>query len=64
MVFDNAVILAGSSVEAVADAQHRGDQGAGEFVTDLDGQLDGLGAEGRPRQVAVTWKWTRVCQLI
>lgn len=55
VVFSDAVILAGSSVEAVADAQDRGEQGAGELVADCDGQLDRLRGEGSPCQEAVTW---------
>lgn len=55
MVLSDAVVLAGSSVEAVADAQDGGEQGAGELVTDFDGQLDRLRGEGRPCQQAVTW---------
>lgn len=55
VVFNDAVILTGSSIEAVADAQDGGEQGAGELVTDLDGQLDRLGADGSPSQGAVTW---------
>lgn len=53
MVFGDAVVLAGASVEAVADAQDGGEQGAGELVTDHDGQLDRLRGQGRPRQQAV-----------
>lgn len=55
VVFSDAVILAGPSVEAVADAQDGGEQGAGALVTDFDGQLDGLCGQGRPCQEAVTW---------
>lgn len=53
VVFGDAVVLAGASVEAVADAQDGGEQGAGELVTDHDGQLDRLRGQGRPRQQAV-----------
>lgn len=55
VVFNDAVILTCSSVDAVADAQDRGEQGAGKVVTDLNGQLDRLGAEGSPCQGAFTW---------
>lgn len=55
VVFGNAVILAGSSVEAAANTQDRTEQGAGELVADPDSQLHRLGAEGSPRQVAITW---------
>lgn len=44
MVFSDAVILARSSVEAVADTQDGSEEGAGQFVTDLDAQLHRLGA--------------------
>lgn len=43
MVFSDAVILARSSVEAVADTQDGSEEGAAQFVTDLDAQLDRLG---------------------
>lgn len=43
MVFSDAVILAHSSVEAVADTQDGSEEGAAQFVTDLDAQLDRLG---------------------
>lgn len=55
VVFSDAVILAGSSVEAVANTQDGGEQGTGELVTNLDGQLDRLGSERRPCQVTITW---------
>lgn len=55
VVCNDAVILARSSVEAVADLQDGGEQGAGELVTDLDDQLDRLDAERSPCQRAVTW---------
>lgn len=55
VVFSDAVILAGSTIEAVADAQYRGEQGTGELVTDFDCQLDRLCGEGRPCQEAITW---------
>lgn len=55
VVFCHAVILAGSSVEAVADTQDGVEQGARELITHPDCQLDGLHAEERPRQQAVTW---------
>lgn len=55
MVFSNAVILAGSSVEAVAHVQDGGEQGAGELITDFDGQLDRLRGEKSPCQEAVNW---------
>lgn len=55
VVFCNAVILTGSSVEAVADTQDGIEQGARELITHPDCQLDGLRAEERPRQQAITW---------
>ena len=55
MVFGDAVVLAGSSIEAVANTQSGREQGASQFITDLYGELDGLDAEGSPSQVAVTW---------
>lgn len=54
MVFCHAVILTGSSIEAVADTQDGIEQGARELITHPDCQLDGLCAEERPRQQAIT----------
>ena len=58
MVFRDAAILAGPSVEAVADAQDGGEQRAGEPVTEFDGQCDRLCAEEGPCQEPVTWSGT------
>lgn len=62
VVFCDAVVLAGSSVEAVADTQDGGEQGACELIAHSDGQLHRLRDEQRPCQEAVTWsrKVTRV----
>lgn len=54
-VFSDTLILAGPSVKAVANVQDGGEQGAGEPVTDSDGQLDWLCGEGHPGQEAVPW---------
>lgn len=52
VVFSDAVVLARSSVEAVADAKDGGEQRAGDLVTDFDGQFDRLCGEQCPRQEA------------
>lgn len=54
MALGDAVVLAGPPVEAAADPEDGGEQGAGELVADSHRQLDGRRAEGRPRQVAIT----------
>ena len=40
VVFHDAVILTGSSIEAVADPQDGSEQGTRELISDFDGQLD------------------------
>lgn len=49
VVLHHTVVLAGSSVLAVADAQDGTKQGAAGLVAHLDCQLDRLHAEERPR---------------
>lgn len=56
VVVSDAVVQAGPSVEAVADVQDGGEQGAGELVADFNGQLDRLCGQRRPCQDAVTWR--------
>lgn len=49
MVFIDALVQTGAPVEAAADAQDGGEEGAGsQTVTDLYGQLDRLRAERHP----------------
>lgn len=54
VAFGDAVILAGAPVEAVADVQDGGEQGAADLIADFDGQLDRLCGEERPCEETVT----------
>lgn len=54
VVFSNAVILAGSSVQAVTHSCDGSEQRAGEPVAHSDGQLDRLDGEDGPCQEALT----------
>lgn len=53
VVFSNAVILAGPSVQAVTHSNDGSEQRAGELVAHSDGQLDRLDGEDGPRQEAL-----------
>lgn len=55
VVLHHAVVLAASSVQAVADAQDGAEQGAAGLIAHPDRQLEGPQAEERPGQQAVTW---------
>lgn len=54
VIFSNAVILAGSSVQAVTHSYDGSEQRAGELVAHSDGQQDRLDGEDCPRQEALT----------
>lgn len=55
VVLHHAVVLAASSVQAVADSQDGAEQGAAGLIAHPDRQLEGPQAEERPGQQAVTW---------
>lgn len=53
VVFCDALILAGSSIQTVADLQDWGEQGAGELIADFNSELCGLCTEECPCQETI-----------
>lgn len=53
MVFCNAVILACSSIQTVADLQNGDEEGADVVIADFDDHRDRFNAEGHPCQEAI-----------
>ena len=54
VVFSNAAVLAGSSVQAVTHSYDGSEERAGELVAHSDSQLDRLHGEDGPHQEALT----------